>query len=148
MDEAVYHASDVSDYVHECRFVSEILARPSTESDVLVDPSAPSAIRVFGKSMHVLGAGWFVSVMWLCTELQQYIYRHYEAPPYFIRSAQSPARFSRAVCRILGKGDQILHGKAPSAPLERREWWHAFWWSAVPNILLLITVWVMIQEAK
>ena len=39
-------------------------------------------------------------------------------------------------------------GPAPDGALQRREWWHAFWWSAVPNLLLLITVWVMIQEAR
>ena len=64
-DESVYHASLVSDYVHERRFVSKTVTRPSTESDVLVDPSAPSAIRVFAKSMYTLGIGWFVHVFLL-----------------------------------------------------------------------------------
>src|SRR6185436_16407826 len=111
-DEAVYHASDVSDYVHECRFVSEIVTRPSTESDVLVDPSAPSAIRVFSKSMYVLGAGWFVSVMWLWyAELQQYIYRHYEAPPYYSFGTVAGAIFPALFIAFFGKAIRFFTGK-------------------------------------
>jgi hypothetical protein len=41
-----------------------------------------------------------------------------------------------------------MTGRAPSPALERREWWHAVWWSLVPNALLLATVWVMLQEGQ
>ena len=39
-------------------------------------------------------------------------------------------------------------GPAPDSTMQRREWWHAFWWSVVPTALLLATVWVMIQESR
>jgi hypothetical protein len=141
--------SVVSDYVHECRFVSPIVTRPSNHSDVMVDPSAPSQIRVLGKSLYVLAVGWFGSVIWLwVAELQQYIYRHYEAPPYYSAATVAGAIVPALMIAFFGKVIKFLAGKAPTEPLERREWWHAFWWSLVPNALLLVTVWVMIQEAK
>ena len=39
-------------------------------------------------------------------------------------------------------------GPAPYRALERREWWHAFWWTLMPNLLLAVTVWVMLQEGQ
>jgi hypothetical protein len=39
-------------------------------------------------------------------------------------------------------------GRAPYLELERREWWHALWWSFVPNALLFVTVWLMVLETS
>jgi hypothetical protein len=115
----------------------------------MIDPSAPSDIRIFGKSMYVLGVGWFGSVIWLwVAELRQYIYRHDQAPPYYSVGTVLSAILPALLIVFFGKVIKFLAGKAPTEPLERREWWHAFWWCAVPNALLLITVWVMIQEAR
>ena len=115
----------------------------------MIDPSVPSAIRVFGKSMYMLALGWFGSVIWLwIAELQQYIYRHDEAPPYYSAGTVLGAIIPALLIALWGKVIKLFTGKAPSEPLERREWWHAFWWCVVPNVLLLITVWVMIQEAR
>lgn len=115
---------------------------------MIVSPR-PSAVRVFGKSMHTLSAGWVVSVAWLwLAEIQQHLLRQGIPPPYYaiwtIVSGLVPA----ALLAYAGLVMNRWSGQAPDAQLERREWWHAFWWSAVPNALLLITVWVMIQEAR
>jgi hypothetical protein len=32
--------------------------------------------------------------------------------------------------------------------LQRREWRIAFWWAAVPNAMLLLTVYVMIEATR
>jgi len=40
----------------------------------MVDPNAPSAIRVLAKSMHVLAIGWIASIAWLwLATLQQQV---------------------------------------------------------------------------
>ena len=40
-----------------------------------------SAVRVFGKSMHTLAAGWILSVAWLwIAEIQQHLLREGVAP--------------------------------------------------------------------
>jgi hypothetical protein len=99
--------------------------------------------------MYVLASGWFGSVIWLwVAELQQYIYRHDQAPPYYSAGTVFGAVIPALLIAFSGKVITFLTGRAPTDVLERREWWHAFWWSAVPNALLLVTVWVMIQEAR
>jgi hypothetical protein len=37
---------------------------------------------------------------------------------------------------------------APGVAAPTREWHHAFWWTLVPNILLLGTVYLMILEGQ
>jgi len=111
--------------------------------------SHPSAVRVFGKSMHALSAGWAASVAWLwIAEIQQHILRQGVAPPRYavntILSGLVPALLMACLGLIINRWT----GPAPDAALQRREWWHAVWWSAVPNLMLLVTVWVMLQEAK
>ena len=46
-----------------------IAALPQLHERVIIDPSAPSAVRVFGKSMHVLAAGWLLAtgLLWFAT---------------------------------------------------------------------------------
>ena len=36
----------------------------------------------------------------------------------------------------------------PGSADSRREWLHAFWWTIVPNLLLLGTAYLMILEAN
>ena len=108
-----------------------------------------SGVRVFGKSMHTLAAGWIVAVGWLwLEEIRQHISRQGAAPPDYgvmtLISGAIPAVLMAAAGATMAKWT----GPAPDGALERREWWHAFWWSLVPNLQLLVTVWVMIKEAR
>lgn len=115
----------------------------------MTDRRKTSHVRVFGKSMYTLSAGWMGAVGWLwIAEVQQHVLRKGLPPPQYALGTMGggvlPAVMLALAGLILGR----LTGPAPLKSLERREWWHAFWWSAVPNALLLITVWVMIQGAK
>jgi hypothetical protein len=49
---------------------------------------------------------------------------------------------------MVGKAINRWAGPAPDVKMERREWWHAIWWSVVPTALMLATVWIMIQESR
>jgi hypothetical protein len=120
---------------------------PPLHQHVIIDPNAPSAVRVFGKSMYVLAAGWMVSVAWLwMATLQQQVLRRGAVPDYFelgmLTSGMVPALLVGAV----GYAIDRWAVPAPNRWLQRREWIHAFWWSLLPNLLLLFTVWVMLQE--
>ena len=99
--------------------------------------------------MHTLSAGWLVSVAWLwIAEVQQHLLRMGIAPPYY----GAATIVSGLVPAVLLAWSGVAIGRWAGPPavsgFDRREWWHAFWWSLVPNLLLLVTVWVMIQEAR
>ena len=99
--------------------------------------------------MYVLAAGWVVAVGWLwMAELQQFIRRHCGPPPDYAAATMTSGFVPALFIALLGVLVGRWTGRAPEPELERREWWHAFWWSAVPNWLLFMTVWVMIQEGR
>jgi hypothetical protein len=113
----------------------------------VIDPNAPSGVRVFGKSMHVLAAGWLLSVGWLwIATVQQHIDRQGSAPDRYAIETLIGGVFPAAMIWLVGIVIERWAGRAPNKWLQRREWIHAFWWSAVPNALLLFTVWVMLQD--
>jgi hypothetical protein len=125
------------------------LILPHVNDHVVIDPSKPSAVRVLGKSMYVLAVGWLLSIGWLWFEtVQQHQLRRGGWPPLYavdtLAGGLFPALFMAAVGWLFAK----VCGRAPYRELERREWWHAFWWSLMPNALLLVTVWVMLQEGQ
>ena len=108
-----------------------------------------SHIRVLGKSMYMLSAGWIGSVAWLwIAEVQQFMRRHGEPPPSYALSTLSGAVIP-SLC-MLATGWLVTRWavRAPDGGVERREWWHSFWWCLVPNLMLIATAWVMIQEAR
>src|SRR5215831_15257463 len=108
-----------------------------------------SAVRVFGKSMHTFAIGWIVSVAWLwVAEIQQHLLRQGVAPPGYALNTLILGLIPAALIALVGKTINRWTGPAPNGSMERREWWHAFLWSVVPTALLLVTVWVMIQEAR
>ncbi len=108
-----------------------------------------SSVRVLGKSMHVLAAGWALSIGWLWVEtIQQHLYRHSVAPPYYALDTVASGALPALVMALIGWAIARFAGRAPQIDLERREWWHAFFWTLFPNIMLLATVWVMLQEAR
>ena len=99
--------------------------------------------------MHTFSAGWVVAVAWLwIAELQQHLLRQGVPPPNYGAATVLTGVVPGALIALLGLAITRWTGRAPDERLSRREWWHAFWWSAVPNALLFVTVWVMIQEAK
>ena len=115
----------------------------------MTDRARTSHTRVFGKSMFTLSAGWIGAVGWLwVAEIQQHLLRQGAAPPRYaadtLASGLIPALCLAATGLVIGR----YTGTAPEPTVERREWWHAFWWSAVPNALLFSAAWVMIQEAR
>lgn len=123
-------------------------ALPNLQNHV-IDPNAPSGVRVLGKSMHVLAAGWLISIGWLwLATLQQHISRQGSAPDRYAIETLAGGVFPAAIMWLVGIVIERWTGRAPHKWLQRREWVQAFWWSLVPNALLLFTVWVMLQEAR
>src|SRR3954454_21681100 len=115
----------------------------------MVDPNAPSGIRVLAKSMHVLATGWVASIVWLwLATLQQHVVRHGLAPAGYAVDTVVSGLIPAIVIALGGVLISRWAAGAPNKYVHRREWWHAFWWSFVPNVLLLVTVWVMLQEAR
>jgi hypothetical protein len=114
------------------------------------NPPPTSAIRVLGKSMHVFAIGWLLTVGWLwIAGIQQHAYRHPERPanyalPLIIIGGIFPALFLAFCGWVIG----WLSGRAPDSALNRREWWHAFWWAAFPNALMAVTVEIMIRDLQ
>ena len=99
--------------------------------------------------MHTLSAGWLVSVTWLwIAEIQQHLLRMGTVPPYYGAATIVSGAVPAVLLAWTGVVVNRWAGPPVTPDLERREWWHAFWWSFVPNLLLLLTVWVMIQEAQ
>jgi hypothetical protein len=122
---------------------------PGLHQHVVRDPNAPSAVRVLGKSMYMLAAGWVASVAWLwIAGIQQHLLRHGTAPEGYSLSTALNGLIPAALIAVAGIAIDRWAGHAPNKWLQRREWIHGFWWAFVPNALLLFTVWVMIQEAR
>lgn len=146
----LYHAYVVSDYVDDCRLVSSRVTRSSANYElVMTASSAPSAIRVFGKSMYLFSVGWVAAVGWLwVAEVQQHLLRRGVPPPNYAMDTAGGGIAPAALIALCGILINRWAGRAPTPALQRREWWHAFWWALVPNALLFVTVWVMIQEAR
>jgi hypothetical protein len=123
-----------------------IAALPQLHERVIIDPSAPSSVRVFGKSMHVLAAGWVLAIGWLWLDaLQQHQFR--TGVPFDLLGAVS-GLLPALVLGAIGWTFARVAGRAPYVELQRREWWHACWWSLVPVAMLLVTVWLIVQEAQ
>jgi hypothetical protein len=105
----------------------------------------PSSIRVFGKSLHVLAAGWTVSVAWLwLAELRQHVRRHDVLPPDYAVATLITGTVAALILEAVAVLFVRWTGGAASSTLERREWHHAFWWSAFPNVMLLYAVYLMV----
>ena len=137
---------------------SELLSYPSAfliaplphlHERAILDPSAPSSVRVLGKSMHAMAAGWTLAIGWLWVEtLLQHFRRHDAPPPNYAIETVFGAVVPAIAMALIGWGIARVAGRAPYPRLERKEWWHAFWWSVFPNLMLLATVWVLIQDAR
>jgi hypothetical protein len=116
---------------------------------VMIDPHSPSAVRVLAKSMHAFAVGWIVSVGWLwIATVQQHLLRRGVAPDAYALNVVLGALIPAALLACVGYAIDRWAGRAPSRRVHRREWHHAFWWTLMPNALLLVTIWVMIQEGQ
>jgi hypothetical protein len=119
---------------------------PHLHEHVIIDPSKPSGIRVFGKSLFMLAAGWGLAVAALA------------------QSAVRPEVFGLSLWPSIHPLDTIalgivpallmvlggwawgrITGRAPYRELELREWRHAFGWCIVPNTMLLATTWLILN---
>ncbi len=115
----------------------------------MTDFSEPSSVRVFGKSLHWLAAGWTVSIGWLwIASINQALLRRGAMPDDFGASTVIAGLVSALAIETVAILMVRWTGRAPRPGLERREWRQAFWWSAVPNALLLLTVYVMIAATR
>jgi hypothetical protein len=104
-----------------------------------------SHVRVFGKSLHLLAAGWMVSVGWIwLAEIRQFVRRHDATPPDLAVTTLLTGAMSAVVLEVLAYLFVRWTGSASTPGLQRREWHHAFWWAAFPNLMLLYTVYILI----
>jgi hypothetical protein len=147
------HHSDphfVSDYAGgSLPFVPLTVPLAEARRLFMTDFSDPSSVRVFGKSLHWLAAGWTVAIWWLwLASLNQSLQRRGVMPDYYGASILVAGLLSALAIEVVAIMFVRWTGRAPRPPLERREWRIAFWWSAVPNALLLLTVYVMIEATR
>jgi len=104
-----------------------------------------SAVRVFGKSLHWLAAGWVIGVAWLCiSQIQRGWLMDPSAPTNFHVDTIVEGIIPALVVEVSAFFMAALTGSAPSRAIERREWLHAFWWSLFPNVMVLYTVYLMV----
>lgn len=110
---------------------------------------SPSGVRIFAKSLHWLAAGWFVAVVWLWfAALRQQMLRRGDMPPDYALSSLLQGFISAAAIAVLAVWCVRATGQAPTSRLERREWHHAFWWSAFPNLMLIATAYLLILSSR
>ena len=115
----------------------------------MTDFSDPSSVRIFGKSLHWLAAGWMTAIGWLwIAALNQAVLRRGALPEDFGAPTLIGGLLSALAIEAVAIMVVRWTGRAPRPGLERREWHHAFWWSAVPNALLFMTVYVMIEATR
>ena len=104
-----------------------------------------SSIRVFGKSLHLVAAGWTISVVWLwMAELRQHIRRHDVLPPDYAMATLVTGTVAALILEGIALGFVRWTGSATTRTVERREWHHAFWWAVYPNVMLLYAVYLMV----
>jgi hypothetical protein len=115
----------------------------------MTDFSEPSSVRVFGKSLHWLAAGWMAAIWWLwLASLNQALVRRGVMPENYGASILVAGLLSALAIEFVAILFGRWTGRAPRPGLERREWRIAFWWAAVPNALLFLTVYVMIESTR
>jgi hypothetical protein len=115
----------------------------------VIDPAAPSQIRIFGRSMYVFAIGWTLAAAWLWySGVQQHLLRHYEPPPAYAVRTLAIVLSPMPAIALTGFLIRRWTGAAPTAALERREWVAGFWWALVPNWIMFTTVYVMIRDLR
>ena len=111
--------------------------------------SRPSAIRVLVKSLHLIAAGWLLSVGWLwLSQIQLNISRFGVPPEAYAVTTLVEGFFPAALVELLALRVADVVRKAPGTEQRRREWHHAFWWTLVPNLLIVGTAYLLIFEGR
>lgn len=106
-----------------------------------------SAVRVFAKSLHWLACGWALSVGWIwLAGMRQVLVRQGAFPSDWGIATILAGSVSTLLIEGLAVWLIRLVGTAPHLGLERREWNHALWWAAFPNLLLIGTAYLMTIE--
>lgn len=104
---------------------------------------------MFAKSIHWLAAGWLVAVGWLWVAgIRQHMLRQGGMPADYAAGTLVQGVVLAALIEILAVWCVRVAGCAPTRHLERREWHHAFWWSFLPNLMLIGTVYLLIENAR
>jgi hypothetical protein len=104
-----------------------------------------SSLRVLGKSLHLLAAGWTLSVVWLwLAELRQHVRRHDALPADYAVATLIAGSMAALILEAIAVGLVRWTGSAELPAIERREWHHALWWSVFPNVMLLYAVYLMV----
>jgi len=109
----------------------------------------PSGIRVLAKSFHLLAGCWLLCVGWLWVAQIRLQFRRFDAPPegYAVSTLIEGALPTLAI-EGMAVALAMWISTVPGSGESRREWHHAFWWTIVPNLLLLGTAYLMILEAN
>lgn len=95
--------------------------------------------------MHLLAAGWTLTVAWLwMAGLRQHVRRHDVLPPDLGMSTLVTGTVAAIALEVVAILFVRWVGGAGSAAAQRREWHHAFWWAAFPNLMLLYTAYLLI----
>lgn len=105
----------------------------------------PSGVRIFAKSVHMMALGWLICVLWLWgAGIRQHVRRYETLPPDYGAAVLVSGVAAGVLLELVAFGMTTWTGRAPGAGLERREWYHAFWWALCPNAMLAATIYVMI----
>jgi hypothetical protein len=109
----------------------------------------PSSVRVLHRSLHLLAIGWLVSVGWLWIAQVQLNQLRFGVPPdgYGMRTLIEGI-FPAALLELMAIWLGSAIGRVSRSSDPKREWLHAFWWTLVPNLLVLGTAYLMILEAN
>jgi hypothetical protein len=119
--------------------------RARVHQTIMTDRAHPSSVRVFGRSLYMLAAGWAASILWLwLVGLRQHVYRFGTTPDDLALSLLIAGAIPAIALALLARSFGKLTGTAPSALQEKNEWRHAFWWALFPNLILLATAYLLI----
>ena len=109
----------------------------------------PSAIRVLVKSLHLIAAGWLLSVAWLwLSQIQINVSRFGVPPEGYALSTLIEGIFPAALIELAALRLDDFVKKVSGTEDRWREWHHAFWWALVPNLLVFGTVYLLINEGR
>ena len=102
---------------------------------------------MLAKSLHLLAACWLVCVCWLWVAQIRLQFRRFDTPPEgYAVSTLIEGAAPLAAIEIMAIALAAAIGTVPGSADSGREWLHAFWWTVVPNFLLLGTTYLMILE--
>ena len=107
----------------------------------------PSGLRVLAKSLHLLALGWIVSVIWLWSAQIEVNVRRFGTDGSGSSTLVEGA-LPALLIELMAIGASSMIARVPGIADSRREWWHAFVWTIVPNAMLLGTTYLMITAGR